>query len=747
MNEAVFIGPVTGIDEVTAPLYLQEGEVPEMTDLVLDSPGMTGIPVRRGNWVNHPGPGTGNIDGLAGATSGGGDIFLLAFTGGSVAASKNGTGEWEVIAAGLSDEGPCGTLPVGGDKTLVFKGGSALVAGGTDFSEVTPLGIPQPVVPGGSGVTAVQHDSGGSIGAGWYNYVLVYESEQADCSMPSAPFSAYRAAATGSTGFSGNSNKVAITGLPVPDDPRVIRKRLYRTKGVVASTTSPSPFIYYELATLSPEETAYTDTKHDDELSSWKTARFTLPPATSTAWCVSKARLFAAGLELPAINFHAPPYSNDGVGMRRFTGSATVLGGELYNASDYRYRLVYVDGNGTESAFIETPVISTPGEEHENFARITLDYIPFLPSNEGTRITAKRLYRTRKDGTIFYRHPVKLTLNQTSFTDTTADSGLGEESMNIAAVITSYPATIAFSEPGRYFTFPPENLISLPGGNSDPIMSIHDDGDGVLILTRGAVHKLFTSGDPVTWRMVTLSANTGQRFKEGVLTLPGGVIFFDGGRFQTFGNNSSMASGEKVAKTLARIVDFGASAWLAGRKWCCFPVVLDDGSRLMLVYDQKTGGWYKFTHPGLRGVASLPACGSTIAGYAEEVLYSWKGGDLVKYNPEGTGTDLIGEADLEIEPCIRTREFATEGMGLQRLRKLRVYLEVLPGTVEAKLETERGEIKFEHAFSAAGAAIRIEPVPSTPGAIEFCRRVAVSLKGNGIGVMRGIKLEKRRVRS
>jgi len=743
MNEAVFIGPFTGLDEVTAPLYLQDGEVSEMTDLVLDSPGMMGIPVRRGNWVNHPGPGTGIIDGLASATSGGGDTYLLAFTGGTVAASKNGTGEWGVIAAGLSDEGPCGTLPVGGDRTLIFKGGSALVAGGTDLDEVTPLGLPQPVVTGGGGVVAVQHDSGGSIGSGWYNYVMVYESEPGDSSMPSAPFTAYRAATTGSTGFSGNSNKVVITGLPVPDDPRVIRKRLYRTRGVVTSTTSPSPFIYYELATLSPEETAYTDTKHDDELSSWKTARFTLPPAGATAWCLSKSRLFAAGLELPAINFFAPPYSNDGAGVRRFTGSATILGGELYNASGYRYRIVYVDLNGTESTSIETPVISTPGEEYENFARITLDYIPFIPSNEGTRITAKRLYRTKKDGVVFYRHPVTLTLNQTSFTDTVADTGLAEETMNTAAVMTAYPATVAFSEPGRYFTFPPENLISLPGGNSDPVMSIHDDGDGVLIITRGAVHKLFTSGDPVTWRLVTLSANTGQRFKEGVLPVPGGVTFFDGGRFQTLGNNSFLASGEKVAKTLARVVSFGASARLAGRKWCCFPVVLKDGYRLMLVYDEKTGGWYKLTHPGLRGLVAFHGSGYP----GDEVLISWGGGLMAKYNPEGTGPDLIGEADLEIEPCIRTREFATEGMGLQRLRKLRLYLEVLPGTVEAKLETERGEIKFEHAFSAAGAAIRINPVPSTPGAKEFCRRVAVSLKGNGIGAIRGIKLEKRRVRS
>jgi len=176
-------------------------------------------------------------------------------------------------------------------------------------------------------------------------------------------------------------------------------------------------------------------------------------------------------------------------------------------------------------------------------------------------------------------------------------------------------------------------------------------------------------------------------------------------------------------------------------------VVLDDDSRLLLIHDEKTGGWYKFTHPGLGGVCALPACGCAGSGYpGDEVLLSWGGSQVVKYEPEGTGPDLVGEVDSEVSAFMRTREFATSGMGLQRLRKLRLYLRALPGEMEAKLETESGEITFDDSFTSAGETIRIHPVASSTEGLEFCRRVAVSLSGSGIGTIKGIKLEKRRVR-
>lgn len=743
MNESVFTGAVAGIDEVTSPLFLPEGMVSELVDLVLDAPGLKGTPVRRGNWGNFSVPPLTGIEGLAVVADSTGSNYLAALAGGTVALSKEGTGEWETLTTSLDDEGRCGAFSVGDGRSVINRGRSTVVAGGTGLEEVTPFGIAAPEV---SGVTAVQYDSGGGIGPGWYNWLLVYESAQGDVSMASVPFTAYRAAATGSTGFSGSTNRVVLSGLPVPADPRVVKKRLYRTRGVISSTVSPSPFIFYELAVLAPEETGYTDTKHDDELSTWRVAAFTLPPAAGK-WCFNKGRLFAADLQLPEVNFFAPPFSNDGTGTRVFSGTATIEGGEIWNASDYRYRLVYVDENGTESAFIETPVITTPGEEYENFAAVTLNYIPFLPSTEGMRITEKRLYRTKKDGSLFYRHPEKLTLAQISFTDTVADTGLTTEEMPTTREDVEYPATLAFSEPGKHFTFFPESLISLPGGEAERLMSIHDDGDGVLILTRGAIHKLYTSGDPVTWRIVTLYTTAGQQLEGGVLVTPAGVIFFDRGAFFLLSGGTLRNLGEAIGRTLSRVKAFKQPARFASRKWCCFPVVLDDDSRLLLIHDEKTGGWYKFTHPGLGGVCVLPACGCAIAGDpGDEVLLSWGGGSVVRYDPKGTGPDVVGEVDSEVPAFMRTREFSTPGMGLQRLRKLRLYLRALPGEVEAKLETESGEITFDDSFTSAGEAIRIHPVASSSEGLEFCRRVAVSLSGSGIGTIKGIKLEKRRVR-
>ncbi|MCA0388816.1 MAG: hypothetical protein LCH52_10010 [Bacteroidetes bacterium] len=453
MDTWIMAGAVKRINELPDPLLLGEGEVQEMINLVLDDAGSGGVPVRRGSWRNSSLPSlSSEISGLFSLRTVSGGEFLAAIAGGKLYVSKDGTESWVEVCTGLEHSEYYGALDTGGGRSLIFSGFSNRVAGGTDFEEVTSPGIEQPLISGDTPVVVVQHDTGGSIPQGWYNYVLVYESGEGDFSSPSQPFTAYRSHTTGSTGFSGTANRVEISNLPVPSDPRVVRKKLFRTKAVTASSLSSSPFIYYELAVLPPDESDYTDKSHDDELSSWRIAKFTSLPA-GLSYCFNKGRLFTGNIRMQEINFFEPPFSNDGAGIRIFSGSGVITGGEIWNASEYRYRIVYMDANGTASRHIETPSILTPGEEFENMAAITLNYIPFLPSAESTRIVEKRLYRTKKDGSTFFRHPVKLTLNQIAFTDTLGDDGLGFETFDNSVKITDFPSTIAFSEPGNFSHF------------------------------------------------------------------------------------------------------------------------------------------------------------------------------------------------------------------------------------------------------------------------------------------------------
>jgi len=740
MDRWIMAGAVKRINEVMDPLLLEEGEVQEMINLVLDSEGKGGIPVRRGSWRNSSLPSLpSEISGLFSLKPAAGGEYLAAIAGGKLYVSKEGTESWNEVCSGLEHSEICGALATGGGRTLVYSGFSNRVAGGTEFEEVTSLAIEPPVISGDSPIIVVQHDTGGSISNGWYNYVVVYESGEGDFSSPSQPFTAFRSHTTGSTGFSGSTNRVEISNLPVPSDPRVVRKKLFRTKAVTASSLSSSPFIYYELAVLSPDEIDYTDKSHDDDLSSWQIAKFTSPPS-GLSFCFNKGRLFTGNIRMQEINYFEPPFSNDGAGIRVFSGTGLITGGEICNASGYRYRIVYVDANGTASRHIETPLILTPGEEFENMASITLNYIPFLPSAESTRIIEKRLYRTKKDGSTFFRHPVKLTLNQIAFTDTLGDDGLGSETFDDNIKITHFPSTLAFSEPGNYFSFLPENVISLPQGSNSGIISLFDDVDGILIFSGASISKLYTTGDPVTWRVVTLNDETGVRDRNSILRTENGIWFFSNGSIRRYGGGEISSPGELLLKTWSQVDSFYRPVWLSERGWCCFPVKMKEGSAMLLIFDEKIGSWYKLTHPGLKGVA-------TFAGGVEGQLLAWKGGTICEYHSLLFASDIIGELDTEVEVELTGRAFSYQGLDLMRARMLRIYFESLPGELAVTLQNDSGELTTGYSLTEESELIKITPVSQMTGAGEYCRRIAVKIKGTGIKILRMIKLETRRVRA
>ncbi|MCC6637261.1 MAG: hypothetical protein IT278_05985, partial [Ignavibacteriaceae bacterium] len=412
-NEIIHFRKVSGVNETTDPVYLENGEVCELINFVLDQTGAFGTPVKRGSWgtLGAPLP-SGSIKGLLSVVSSNGDNYLGAISEGKLWLSKSGTGEWLLVYEGDLSVETSGTLFTNGGA-IIHSGYNAVFLSGDELENSQTLSIKPPVINGVVPVTAVHSSTGGEIGAGWYNYVIVYEAVSGDHSSTSLPFTAYRDFTTGSTGFSGSTNSVEISNIPIPIDHRVVKKKIYRTRAILSSDLSNSPFLYYELAIIEPETTTYTDTTSDDNLSSSSMALFVVDHA-GLCYSFHKGRLFCCNLKLPVINFLSPPYSNDGLENKMFSGTGVITGGEIANASSYKYRLVYVDENGVESDFIETPEIITPGEEWETLALINLEYIPFLPSSEARRVVAKRLYRTKKDGNIFFQHPVVFGHNQIS---------------------------------------------------------------------------------------------------------------------------------------------------------------------------------------------------------------------------------------------------------------------------------------------------------------------------------------------
>lgn len=737
-NEIIHFRKVSGVNETIDPVYLKNGEVCELINLVLDQTGAFGTPVRRGSWstLGAPLP-SGSITGLQSVVSPNRDNYLVAISEDKLWLSKNGTGEWLLVYEGDLSGETCGTLMTNGGA-IIHSGYYSVFLSGDELENSQTLSIKPPIIDGSLPVTAVHHSTGGEIGAGWYNYVIVYEAVSGDHSSTSLPFTAYRDFTTGSTGFSGSTNKVEISNIPIPTDHRVVKKKIYRTRAVLTSDLSNSPFLYYELAILEPETTTYTDTTSDDNLSTSSIALFVVDHA-GLSYSFHKGRLFCSNLKLPVVNFFSPLYSNDGLGNKVFSGTGVITGGEIANASSYKYRLVYMDENGIESDFIETPEIITPGEEWETLALINLEYIPFLPSSEARRVVAKRLYRTKKDGSVFYQHPAVLGHNQISFTDTVADSGLDSTKIHSpVTVIKEYKSSILFSEPGKPFTFLPESIISLLPEGGDEIMNIFDDVDGVLIFKRRSIHKLFTSGDPVTWRVVTIVEGIGQGLVNGIIKTDRGIHFYSGESIYLYSGGTISNIGNSIRKSLSQVQKFFVADWFSQKELCCFPVELTDGSKFLLIHDLKVNCWYKFTHPGLNGITHLQE--------DLESLLSFADGVVVKYDETIFGPDIIGELDIEVQASLETGKFSNPSFSVFRLRKIWLYLTSIPGEVELSILTEEGQTSADFTFDTEVELIKVLPTSSMNAPVDFCREFSFKVSGTGIKKLNGIKLESRRVR-
>ncbi len=737
-NEIIHFRKVSGVNETTDPVYLENGEVCELINFVLDQTGAFGTPVKRGSWgtLGAPLP-SGSIKGLLSVVSSNGDNYLGAISEGKLWLSKSGTGEWLLVYEGDLSVETSGTLFTNGGA-IIHSGYNGVFLSGDELENSQTLSIKPPVINGVVPVTAVHSSTGGEIGAGWYNYVIVYEAVSGDHSSTSLPFTAYRDFTTGSTGFSGSTNSVEISNIPIPIDNRVVKKKIYRTRAILSSDLSNSPFLYYELAIIEPETTTYTDTTSDDNLSSSSMALFVVDHA-GLCYSFHKGRLFCCNLKLPVVNFLSPPYSNDGLENKMFSGTGVITGGEIANASSYKYRLVYVDENGVESDFIETPEIITPGEEWETLALIDLEYIPFLPSSEARRVVAKRLYRTKKDGNIFFQHPVVFGHNQISFTDTIADAALDSTKIHsTSTVIKEYRSSILFSEPGKPFTFLPESIISLLPEGGNEIMNIFDDVDGVLIFKRRSIHKLFTSGDPVTWRVVTIAEGIGQALTNGIIKSDKGVHFYSGGSIYIYNGGTISNTGNPIRQTLAKVQKLFSAVWFSQKEWCCFPVELIGGSRFLLIHDLKVNCWYKFTHPGLSGVSILKG--------TNESLISFAGGQVVKYDETNFGPDIIGELDIEVQASLETGSYSNPTYSLLRLRKIWLYLTSIPGGVELTILTDEGEASVVFTFDVEAELIKVLPTSGMNAPVDFCRKFAFKVSGAGIKKLVGVKLELRRVR-
>lgn len=399
------------------------------------------------------------------------------------------------------------------DKPLYIKSGTP--------HEVTEF-IPE--APDIAGVTYTVESSGGNLGAGYYRYLMVYVTAEDEKSGISQPIDIHGSAAGGVTAGSG----VKLFGLPVPSDTIIKSKIIYRTE---ALGNTDSFILFYKRAVLSADETTFYDTGEesgDEYLDFGETAEIKTRPQ---AGCCIKAhgRLFFGNVKIQVVNPFAPGITSNTDPAKRFRAwQDAITGGNLLSENFYRWRIVFVDENGTESLTVDTPEFLTSAGTGKNSADLQL--VPFTGSGANALpVVKRRLYRTKGYLTPgepgpFYLHTDNIGFPGNSLRDTKGDDELGAEYEN-ALRFEDKPGLILFSGYSRQREFSPEDSFIAGSDDEGEIIHLSEFQGGINIVKEKAVYRLFTEGNPAGWRLIKGADGLNVIQKKSVTEVGGSVYF------------------------------------------------------------------------------------------------------------------------------------------------------------------------------------------------------------------------------
>ena len=129
---------------------------------------------------------------------------------------------------------------------------SVLTDGAIEFPPDLALSDVAPLVPPNAATVAVDPDAGaGSVGAGIYNYKIVYLDGDGNVAAPSVSFGNIE-----TTGTAGVDQAIALTNLPVPTEAYLTQKQIYRTDSTGAGA-------YYLVDTIAANVTSLIDDAAD----------------------------------------------------------------------------------------------------------------------------------------------------------------------------------------------------------------------------------------------------------------------------------------------------------------------------------------------------------------------------------------------------------------------------------------------------------------------------------------------------
>lgn len=466
------------VNEFADAETLDATELTKLENMVLDSQGSKAV--KRGGFSSYNANSAGaGIYSLHDVVDSGGNNLLLAVVGTTLKKSTSGTGTWSNVKTGLTSNLKS-RLTTFNDRFFLSNDTDAPYS--TDGTNVWSLGLSR------LDVASLTTANGGSSGRmtinSKYKWMLVAITNLGEFSPPSRPFTHYIEQITNLTTSTANT-AVTFTSLPLSGDTRAVSRYLFRTKA--------DGEVFYLAARLDNVATFYTDDKADTELNLSIAIKYSQQVSTGKYIEAHKERLFLGNVGLT----DDAPLITHAKGTNIPVGVASNIDGNLA-AGIYQYYILWVDGFNRVSYAIAIANVTVTASEDT----VTLYNLP-IPSS--ANIEAKIFRKLTTEST--YKYVTSYTGN--IITDDVYDISANAAMPSSTSSSTTYPSGVIFSEIGKPAEISPYNIIQIFPDDADEITGLVDDRDGVIVIKKNSICKIFTNGNPLNWRVEKLYSQIG----------------------------------------------------------------------------------------------------------------------------------------------------------------------------------------------------------------------------------------------
>lgn len=468
-------------------------------------------------------------------------------------------------------------------------------------------------------ITDITYGTYNAVGANDYYYTLVYLTADGETSAPSHLFIVNALEI-------GTLNTVEFANLPVSADARVIQKKLYRT--------TKDGIAFYEVAIIDNTETTFTDNVPDADLDTSTQLEETIDNFKASAIISHKNRIFYGNVRAQDGTITASIPASASINIGAGTGVIGLEDGE------HTYAFGLVNKEGAVSPLSIPYKVTTDSANRQVSIVLNLQSLRF-----NYDIVSINIYRTKTGGSAYYyRGTIPYSEDTIVYIDLLPDSTLTS--------LYTYKRRrnrLIWSSIDNTGTVSADNYFDIGEDESDTIMALADDVEGVIIFKQEGIYKLYTTGLQDGWTLRKIDeANCDNG---SVVTYRGRHYFVYGSKIYRSDNTSvpiSLALGNDLdGKTVTDLVYYEKENWL----------VANYGT-FVTVYDEVNDCWYKFSVTGLTFDSIGKYNGSLV--FLDNKLYY--------YN---VGTGVLDLFNTPIETLLQSKVFvANKSTELIRLRKM-----------------------------------------------------------------------------